>query len=209
MLQAGRDAAADRAGPLHRRPRRRRHALGQVHLDQRVGRARSTTPAWCNVDRPRRRRDHGLVSRARSSIATVSVAVSTQPCRRTCSPSAAAQLHRRARAGEAAKPEPAAVAAGQRRRVPAPGVSRHDRRAADRRRGARVPGRHVARQARQADRRTCWPGRSSSTTGPTSGPTCCWSTARSCGRRRCGRTTTGFATRWRPTRRGTSSPASW
>ena len=36
--QDRRQAAADRAGPLQRRPRRRRHALGQVHVEQRIGR---------------------------------------------------------------------------------------------------------------------------------------------------------------------------
>ena len=42
--QAGRHAAAARAGVLHRWPSRRRDALGQVHLVQRIGRAGRSAP---------------------------------------------------------------------------------------------------------------------------------------------------------------------
>ena len=45
--QAGRSAAVHRPRPLQRRPRRRRHPLGQVHVDQRVGRHGRRLPAWC------------------------------------------------------------------------------------------------------------------------------------------------------------------
>ncbi len=49
---------------------------------------------------------------------------------------------------------------------------------------AGVSRRSVAGQARPADRFAAARARSSSTTGPINGRTCCWSTARGCGRRR-------------------------
>ena len=67
------------------------------------------------------------------------------------------QLHRRARPGQAAAAEPAAVAAGRRRHVPAPRPPRRDRRAADAGRGAGVPGRPVGPTSARRRSTSCSP----------------------------------------------------
>ena len=73
--------------------------------------------------------------------------------RRGRRPAEAAELHRRAGRQAARPAEPARLAGLRRRGVPPPGLRRHDRPAADGRRGPGLPRRPVARQARRADRR--------------------------------------------------------
>ena len=66
-----------------------------------------------------------------------------------------------------------AVAAGRRRGVPAPRLSRPDRRAAQAGRSPGLPGRRRSEQARARRSTRCSTGRSSSITGRSSGATCC------------------------------------
>ena len=63
--------------------------------------------------------------------------------------------------------------AGRRQHVPAARLPRRHRPAADAGRSAGVPGRHVAGQARRSWSTRCSSGRSTPTSGRTSGPTCC------------------------------------
>lgn len=63
------------------------------------------------------------------------------------------------------------------------------------------------RRSERSLSRDCWPARSLSTTGPTSGPTCSWSPRIRCRRRRCGPFIGSFARAWPTTSPGTSLPA--
>ena len=65
-----------------------------------------------------------------------------------------------------------AVARLRRRRIPPPRLRRHDRPAPLGRRDPGLPRRPLADEARRPDRSTARDARSSSTTGPTNGPTC-------------------------------------
>ena len=94
-----------------------------------------------------------------------------------------AQFHRRTGAGQARKPEPASLAAG--RPTTSSSAGRISTRSACCPRPTKTRS-FLAdtsrRQARPADRVAAARGPSSSTIGPTNGPTCCWSTATSCRR---------------------------
>ncbi len=104
------------------------------------------------------------------------------------------------------KPEPPPFSAGGRCRVLTPRLRRHDRTCCrpSKKREHFWPTRRPTSATGWST--NCSRGPSSSTTGLTSGATCCWSTARSCLGRPCGATTTGFAITWRRTHRGTSLP---
>ena len=82
--------------------------------------------------------------------------------------------------------EPAAVAAVHRRRIHPSRVPRHHRRAPHRPRRPARSSPTAARKNATDSSSSCWAGRSSSTTGLTSGPISCWSVQRNSSPRRCG-----------------------
>ncbi len=101
-----------------------------------------------------------------------------------------------------------AFAAGRRRRVPPPGVRRHDRPAAHGRGDQAVSRRPLGRQARTTDRRAARAARVRRLLGLQVVRPAAGQQREAAAARPCGRITTGFATTWPPTRPGTSSPAS-
>ena len=112
------------------------------------------------------------------AIATITVAVSQQPvAAEVFAQAPRAQLHRRTGAGQARQPEPAPLAAG--RATPSSSAGRIIDTigvlpTADEVRAFLAD---TSPDKRDALIERCWPGPSSSTTGPTGGPTCCWSAA--------------------------------
>ena len=131
----------------------------------------------------------------------------TRSIRRLFAEAPRTQLHRRSGAAKARSAAHPAGRAVHRPRVHPPGVPRPHRLLPTPAEVTAFLADHAARQARPARSTRCWSGRSSSITGRTSGPTCCWSRRRSCRSRRCGRSTARSARASPTTSRGTASPA--
>ena len=134
-----RDAADHRPRPLHRRPRRGRHPLGEMVVDRRVGLPGRRRRGRLG-DRPRRGGRRRLVreqDRDRPDHRPVRRRQAGRGRRRDRRPAEAPELHRRADRQAARPAEPARLAGLRRRRVRPPRLGRHDRPAADGRRGPR------------------------------------------------------------------------